>query len=213
MFLKERAVWVIERAENAYERPTPKRTRKRQALVKNTHTKRGVMAATTAGRLLASGVARGSLRCFVCNTESQLPNALPLLVGAQQGWWFSLPQNVAMRPKTMSSGALAKTEGTNVPTTNAQGAAFPNDLRSTSGLGRGDGNQTHTSKWLSEGEGPMEMIARVPPMAVETKIVACRGGQSQLGHPVEFIKVYGTTENEPAVCKYCGLRYYYCGGH
>lgn len=96
----------------------------------------------------------------------------------------------------------------------------------------------------------MEMINRVPPKAVDTKIVACRGGmflskvsllyqntadlsflsllcflllshalrfhltagQFQLGHPVEFLKVYGTTEAEPAVCKYCGLRYYHCAG-
>ena len=36
---------------------------------------------------------------------------------------------------------------------------------------------------------------------------------ASLGHPVEFIKVYGTTESEPAVCKYCGLRFYYAGAH
>merc|ERR1711977_133645 len=107
----------------------------------------------------------------------------------------------------------AVTPTTTAPaTTNSQGAAFPNDLRSTSGIGKGDNLETHTSKWLSEGEGPMEMINRVPPKAVDTKIVACRGGQFQLGHPVEFLKVYGTTEAEPAVCKYCGLRYYHCAG-
>merc|ERR1739848_937852 len=100
-----------------------------------------------------------------------------------------------------------------IPTTNSQGAAFPEDLRSTSGLGKGDGKETHTSKWLSEGVGPMEMINSVPPIASASKIVACRGGQDQLGHPVEFIKVYGTTLEEPACCKYCGLRYCYDGHH
>ena len=78
----------------------------------------------------------------------------------------------------------------------------------------GDGMDTHTSKWLSEGrEGPMEMIQRVPPSPVKANVVACRGGQSQLGHPVEFIKVLGTTIDEPAVCKYCGLRYYHDAEH
>ena len=73
---------------------------------------------------------------------------------------------------------------------------------------------THTSKWLSEGrEGPMEMIQRVPPAPVKANVVACRGGQSQLGHPVEFIKVLGTTLEEPACCKYCGLRYYHDHDH
>ena len=173
-------------------------------------------------------------------------------------------------PRLFSSSA----EVDLIPTTNSSGAAFPKDLRSTSGLGKGDNLSTHTSKWLSvsearwmmgetrrehetflplqlpcsklslfffflvggvgvvpvvpvhtltrsssllpaqEGrEGPMEMIARVEPIAVESKVVACRGGQNQLGHPVEFIKVYGTSKDEPAVCKYCGLRYYFDGHH
>ena len=45
-----------------------------------------------------------------------------------------------------------------IPTTNSQGAAFPEDLRSTSGLGKGDGKETHTSKWLS-------VSARTPPFS------------------------------------------------
>lgn len=35
----------------------------------------------------------------------------------------------------------------NIPTATG-GAAFPGDLRSTSGLGLGDGLKTHTAKWL-----------------------------------------------------------------
>lgn len=35
-----------------------------------------------------------------------------------------------------------------VPTITVKGAAFQGDLRSTSGLGLGDGKTTHTSKWM-----------------------------------------------------------------
>ena len=35
-----------------------------------------------------------------------------------------------------------------VPTTNSFGQAFGGDLRSTSGLGLGDGIKNHTDKWL-----------------------------------------------------------------
>jgi hypothetical protein len=36
-----------------------------------------------------------------------------------------------------------------IPTTTLPGQAFVGDLRSTSGLGMGDGKTTHTSKWLT----------------------------------------------------------------
>ena len=77
--------------------------------------------------------------------------------------------------RTLSS----KAESTDViPTTGApgkSGAAFPNDLRSTSGLGLGDGLSSHTDKWLDEGVSPMDLIASVPPIGVDVKIFACRG--------------------------------------
>uniref|UniRef100_A0A7S2T5P0 Zinc finger CHCC-type domain-containing protein n=1 Tax=Chloropicon primus TaxID=1764295 RepID=A0A7S2T5P0_9CHLO len=196
--------------------------------------------------------ALGPVSRLAWQTESMVESALKALGG--------------YGPSRVFSSAV--TAPATIPTTNSQGAAFPDDLRSTSGLGKGDSLGTHTSKWLSvssqgirvpsgpsflslpglgsspvpegafsdlfffsscdsfarlppvrlaptakEGEGPMEMIARVPPIAVKEKVVACRGGQFSLGHPVEFIKVYGTTEAEPAVCKYCGLRYHYDGDH
>jgi hypothetical protein len=38
-----------------------------------------------------------------------------------------------------------------IPTTNSFGQAFGGDLRSTSGLGMGDGITNHTDKWLQVG--------------------------------------------------------------
>uniref|UniRef100_A0A7N0T8H8 Zinc finger CHCC-type domain-containing protein n=1 Tax=Kalanchoe fedtschenkoi TaxID=63787 RepID=A0A7N0T8H8_KALFE len=51
----------------------------------------------------------------------------------------------------------------------------------------------------------MELINEVPPITVEGRIVACEGDTDPaLGHPIEFICL---DKAEPAVCKYCGLRY------
>ena len=36
-----------------------------------------------------------------------------------------------------------------IPVTKLPGQAFVGDMRSTSGLGLGDGKATHTSKWLT----------------------------------------------------------------
>jgi hypothetical protein len=51
-----------------------------------------------------------------------------------------------------------------IPTTTLPGQAFVGDLRSTSGLGLGDGKTTHTSKWLTvRGRaGPCRRRARFP---------------------------------------------------
>ena len=41
----------------------------------------------------------------------------------------------------------------------------------------------------------------------------CDGGGGALGHPVEYIQL-NTVSDEPAVCKYCGLRFRMrSGGH
>uniref|UniRef100_A0A2N9FAU3 Zinc finger CHCC-type domain-containing protein n=1 Tax=Fagus sylvatica TaxID=28930 RepID=A0A2N9FAU3_FAGSY len=54
-------------------------------------------------------------------------------------------------------------------------------------------------------KSPMELINEVPPIKVEGRIVACEGDSNPaLGHPIEFICL---DLNEPAICKYCGLRY------
>ncbi|KAD4584249.1 hypothetical protein E3N88_21850 [Mikania micrantha] len=51
----------------------------------------------------------------------------------------------------------------------------------------------------------MELISEVPPIKVEGRIAACEGDTNPaLGHPIEFICL---DKSEPAVCKYCGLRY------
>lgn len=74
----------------------------------------------------------------------------------------------------------------------------------------------------------MELINEVPPIKIEGRIVACEGGiayllqlvyifyccytkccdgadsDPALGHPIEFICL---DKKDPAICKYCGLRY------
>ncbi|XP_022986645.1 NADH dehydrogenase [ubiquinone] iron-sulfur protein 6, mitochondrial [Cucurbita maxima] len=65
----------------------------------------------------------------------------------------------------------------------------------------------HTAKWMQDTskKSPMELINEVPPIKVEGRIVACEGDSNPaLGHPIEFICL---DREEPAVCKYCGLRY------
>uniref|UniRef100_A0A7C8Z8Z1 Zinc finger CHCC-type domain-containing protein n=1 Tax=Opuntia streptacantha TaxID=393608 RepID=A0A7C8Z8Z1_OPUST len=66
---------------------------------------------------------------------------------------------------------------------------------------------THTEKWMQDTskKSPMELINEVPPVKVEGRIVRCDGAPDPaLGHPIEFICL---DLDEPAVCKYCGLRY------
>lgn len=63
--------------------------------------------------------------------------------------------------RNMADDALAKltdkeltkqAEETGIPTITVRvGQAFPGDLRSTSGLGLGDGLHSHTAKWLQVG--------------------------------------------------------------
>ncbi|KAJ8622170.1 hypothetical protein MRB53_030699 [Persea americana] len=65
----------------------------------------------------------------------------------------------------------------------------------------------HTAKWMQDTskKSPMELINEVPPIKVEGRIVACEGDNNPaLGHPIEFICL---DLKEPAICKYCGLRY------
>ncbi|KAG6426623.1 hypothetical protein SASPL_110849 [Salvia splendens] len=68
-------------------------------------------------------------------------------------------------------------------------------------------------------KSPMELINEVPPIKVEDRIAVCvanicfcrdaefviyLNSNPALGHPIEFICL---EKDEPAVCKYCGLRY------
>lgn len=51
-----------------------------------------------------------------------------------------------------------------------------------------------------------EKISHVPVIEVDGTVAVCDGGSGALGHPIEYIQL-DTVSNEPAVCKYCGLRY------
>ena len=51
-----------------------------------------------------------------------------------------------------------------------------------------------------------ELVNQVPPIEVEGHIAVCDGGGGILGHPIEYIQL-DTISEEPAVCKYCGLRF------
>ena len=58
-------------------------------------------------------------------------------------------ESVSVFARSKAEETAVTTTTTAPATTNSQGAAFPNDLRSTSGIGKGDNLETHTSKWLS----------------------------------------------------------------
>ncbi|KAG0474752.1 hypothetical protein HPP92_014438 [Vanilla planifolia] len=65
----------------------------------------------------------------------------------------------------------------------------------------------HTTKWMQDSskKSPMELINEVPPIKVKGRIAVCEGDSNPaLGHPIEFICL---DLKDPAVCKYCGLRY------
>ncbi|KAF5833507.1 mitochondrial NADH:ubiquinone oxidoreductase 13kD-like subunit [Dunaliella salina] len=105
---------------------------------------------------------------------------------------------------------VPKATADTIPTTIGGGQAFPNDLRSTSGLGAGDGIVSHTEKWMhSDRKSPMQYIQEQEPILVEGPVVASYGSDDPaLGCPVEFINLKGTSYENPAVCKYTGNKYY-----
>ncbi|KAI8463806.1 MAG: NADH:ubiquinone oxidoreductase 13 kd-like subunit [Monoraphidium minutum] len=97
-----------------------------------------------------------------------------------------------------------------IPLTTTPGQAFVGDLRSTSGLGMGDGKTTHTDKWLTAGaKSPMDYIQEAEPIKVSGAVVASYGSDDpSLGCPVEYISLKGTSIDKPAVCKYTGNKFY-----
>ena len=57
------------------------------------------------------------------------------------------------------------------------------------------------------------LINKVPVIEVSGHVAVCDGGGGALGHPVEYIQL-DTVSQEPAICKYCGLRFKMkAGGH
>ncbi|KAL7586033.1 NADH dehydrogenase [ubiquinone] iron-sulfur protein 6, mitochondrial [Lactuca sativa] len=104
--------------------------------------------------------------------------------GAKRG--FSMTSNFLKALKTSSSSS---------------------SLRPFSGVVNSEITTSHTAKWMQDTskKSPMELINEVPPIKVEGRIAACEGDTNPaLGHPIEFICL---DKSEPAVCKYCGLRY------
>nr|GLL28302.1 NADH dehydrogenase [ubiquinone] iron-sulfur protein 6, mitochondrial [Ipomoea trifida]GMD02402.1 NADH dehydrogenase [ubiquinone] iron-sulfur protein 6, mitochondrial [Ipomoea batatas] len=93
---------------------------------------------------------------------------------------------------------------------------FPSGSRGVSGAAGIVSSEvltSHTAKWMQDTgkKSPMELINEVPPIKVEGRIVACEGDSDPaLGHPIEFICL---DLDAPAVCKYCGLRYFQDHGH
>ena len=75
--------------------------------------------------------------------------------------------------------AIDKDTVADIPTTTTVGQAFVGDLRSTSGLGLGDGLKTHTDKWLQGGgqKTPMEYIQSAEPIKVHGAVVASHGSE------------------------------------
>ena len=97
--------------------------------------------------------------------------------------------------------ACREAQGAEVATLHALTCARSPDM---SCAARSRGVQPGTGK-----KSPMELIAEVAPIGVEEDVAVCYGHEDPvLGHPVEFIKVSTATKENPAVCKYCGLRYY-----
>merc|ERR1712038_70843 len=57
----------------------------------------------------------------------------------------------------------------------------------------------------------IDLIAKVPPIMVNKRVVACDGGGNPaLGHPKVYINL---DTHEPVACIYCGLRYQYKADH
>lgn len=80
------------------------------------------------------------------------PAALPQLLAALQRCFATKAGSstaVAVTKKDWKEVKLTKEVVDSMPTTTLPGQAFVGDLRSTSGLGMGDGKTTHTSKWLT----------------------------------------------------------------
>ena len=46
----------------------------------------------------------------------------------------------------------------------------------------------------------------MPVIEVDGTLAVCEGGSGGLGHPIQYIQL-NRVNPEPAVCKYCGLRY------
>ncbi|KAK4351082.1 hypothetical protein RND71_030395 [Anisodus tanguticus] len=104
-------------------------------------------------------------------------------------------------------GMVMATATNLLKTLNGKPSNFRSNTRSLSGVGSSEVVTSHTDKWMQDTskKSPMELINEVPPIKVEGRIAACEGDTNPaLGHPIEYICL---DLPEPAVCKYCGLRF------
>ncbi|KAL4557263.1 hypothetical protein LXL04_035436 [Taraxacum kok-saghyz] len=104
--------------------------------------------------------------------------------GARRG--FSMTSNLLKALKTSSSSS---------------------SLRPFSSVVNSEITTSHTAKWMQDTskKSPMELINEVPPIKIDGRIAVCEGDTDPaLGHPFEFICL---DKPEPAICKYCGLRF------
>ncbi|KAL6581641.1 hypothetical protein OROMI_007564 [Orobanche minor] len=107
--------------------------------------------------------------------------------------------------------AFGRRNGLTIATQLMKTLSGSSNSRSLSGIVQSEVTSSHTQKWMqadvmdASKKSPMELINEVPPIKVQGRIVACEGDNDPaLGHPIEFICL---DKVEPAVCKYCGLRY------
>ncbi|XP_047327616.1 NADH dehydrogenase [ubiquinone] iron-sulfur protein 6, mitochondrial [Impatiens glandulifera] len=101
----------------------------------------------------------------------------------------------------------------NLLRTLTRNSGFVSNTRSLSSLGGSEIVSSHTAKWMQDTskKSPMELINEVPPIKVQGRIAACEGDNNPaLGHPIEFICL---DLDQPAICKYCGLRFVQDHGH
>ncbi|CAG9336133.1 unnamed protein product [Blepharisma stoltei] len=76
-----------------------------------------------------------------------------------------------------------------------------------------DGNpvditQPHQASKLTHLTNGEEWIWKMSPILVDDDIVRCTGVKTiGLGHPMVYILLNKVEQNEPEVCKWCGLRY------
>lgn len=120
---------------------------------------------------------------------------------------------IATTEKEISDVAHGRTQ-TPGPHITVPGQAFGGDLRSSSALGTGDGLSNHTAKWWQPELGgspksPIEYCQSAEPIRVDGMTVASTGSDdASLGSCVQYISLKGTSKENPAVCKYTGLKYY-----
>eukprot|EP00798_Chlamydomonas_sp_ICE-L_P003495 gene3495-13561_t len=141
----------------------------------------------------------------------QLP-VLAHLASALSCGTCSFSSAVALTDWKAVAATIPKDTLASIKSTVGGGQAFGDDLRSSSGLGAGDGLTSHTDKWMQGGKSPMEWIREAapidphPPPPPTTTLPAA--DDPLLGCPVEYINLKGTSKENPAVCKYTGNRFW-----